>query len=138
MGNTGILLLLNSYFLLTFIESKSEKHMKSDISGISHKISVIAGKLREQVKEEREVATADYTEPRASQVALVVKNPPADAGDMSQAFDLWVGKNPWRRPLATHFNMLPGESPGQGSLAAAVPGIAKSQTQLKRFSTYAY
>ena len=30
----------------------------------------------------------------ASQVALVVKNPPANAGDMRLEFDPWVGKIP--------------------------------------------
>ena len=29
-----------------------------------------------------------------SQVALVVKNPPANAGDMRGGFDPWVGKTP--------------------------------------------
>ena len=33
----------------------------------------------------------------ASQVALVVKNPPAEAGDERLGFDPWVGKIPWRR-----------------------------------------
>ena len=32
----------------------------------------------------------------ASQVVLVVKNPPANAGDIkSRGFDPWVGKIPW-------------------------------------------
>ena len=33
----------------------------------------------------------------ASQVALVVKNPPANAGEMRCKFDPWVRKIPWRR-----------------------------------------
>ena len=33
----------------------------------------------------------------ASQVALVVKNPPADAGDMRCRLNPWVGKISWRR-----------------------------------------
>ena len=33
----------------------------------------------------------------ASQLALVVKNLPANAGDMRCGFDPWVGKIPWRR-----------------------------------------
>ena len=33
----------------------------------------------------------------ASQVALVVKNPSASAGDMRCGFSPWVGKIPWRR-----------------------------------------
>ena len=35
---------------------------------------------------------------QASQVILVVKNPPANAEDVKRhMFDLWVGKVPWRR-----------------------------------------
>ena len=34
---------------------------------------------------------------RASQVALVVKNLPASAGDMRHRFNPWVGKIPWKR-----------------------------------------
>ena len=33
----------------------------------------------------------------ASQVALVVKNPPANAGDKRSGFDPWLGMIPWRR-----------------------------------------
>ena len=33
---------------------------------------------------------------QASQVVLVVKNLPANAGDMRGRFDPWVGKIPWR------------------------------------------
>ena len=33
----------------------------------------------------------------ASQVTLVVKNPPANAGDIRNQFAPWVGKIPWRR-----------------------------------------
>ena len=32
----------------------------------------------------------------APQVVLVVKNPPANAGDR-RGFDPWIGKTPWRR-----------------------------------------
>ena len=37
------------------------------------------------------------TEQGASQAALVVKNPPASAGDARDGFDPLVGKIPWRR-----------------------------------------
>ena len=45
---------------------------------------------------------AEYLDPgqyymRASQVALVVKNLPNNAGDMRLGFDPWVRKIPWRR-----------------------------------------
>ena len=33
----------------------------------------------------------------ASQVALVVRNLPANTGDIRDRFDPWVGKIPWRR-----------------------------------------
>ena len=33
-------------------------------------------------------------------MALVVKNPPANAGNKRCRFDPWVGKVPWRRSLA--------------------------------------
>ena len=35
--------------------------------------------------------------PQASQVALVVKNVPANLGDMRNGFNPWVEKIPWRR-----------------------------------------
>ena len=34
---------------------------------------------------------------QAPQVVLVVKNPPANAGDKKHSFDLWVKKIPWSR-----------------------------------------
>ena len=43
---------------------------------------------------------------RVSQVVLVVKNLPANAGDMRCSFDPWVGKIPWRRAWATHSSIL--------------------------------
>ena len=30
-------------------------------------------------------------------MALVVKNPPANVGDVRHQFDPWIGKIPWRR-----------------------------------------
>ena len=56
--------------------------------------------------------------PWASQVALVVKNPPANAGDTGSIpeFDPWVTKIPWRRAWKPTPVYLPGESHGQRSL----------------------
>ena len=57
----------------------------------------------------------------ASQVALVVKNPPASSGDVKRrGLDYWVGKVPWRRkwqpaPVVT------GESHGERSLVGCGP-----------------
>ena len=40
------------------------------------------------------------------QVALVVKNQPANAGDVRCVFDPWVGKIPLEEDLATHSSIL--------------------------------
>ena len=57
----------------------------------------------------------------ASQVALMVKNPAANAGDQKKkkksSFNTWVGKIPWRRAWQPSPVFLPGESHGQRSLA---------------------
>ena len=59
---------------------------------------------------------------RASQVALVVKNLPANAGNiMKCGFDLWVGKIPWRRAWQPTPVFLPGEPHGQRSLVGYSP-----------------
>ena len=54
----------------------------------------------------------------ASQVALVVKSLPANAGDERDkrcGLDSWVGKIPWRRAWQPTPVSLPGESRGQRS-----------------------
>ena len=54
----------------------------------------------------------------ASQVALVVKNLPASAGDTRdkrRGFSLWARKIPWGRKWQTTPVFLPGESHGQRS-----------------------
>ena len=52
-----------------------------------------------------------------SQVALVVKNSPANVGDIKRCgFDPWVGKIPWRRAWQPTPVFLPRESHGQRSL----------------------
>ena len=67
-------------------------------------------------------------------VMLVVKNPPANAGEIR--FNPWVGKIPCRRAWHPR-SFLPGESHGQRSLAGCSPWVTKNQTQLKRLSTLA-
>ena len=58
----------------------------------------------------------------ASQVVLVVKNPPAKAGDVKRhRFDPWVGKIPWRRAWQPTAVFLTGESHGQRSLVGYSP-----------------
>ena len=42
----------------------------------------------------------------ASQVALIVKNLPANVGDERCGFDLWVGKIPLEKEMATHSSVL--------------------------------
>ena len=64
----------------------------------------------------------------AFQVALVVKNPLANAGNIRDKgwFDPWVGKIPWRR--AWQPTLLPGESHGQRSLVGYTEhGVTKSR-----------
>ena len=57
----------------------------------------------------------------ASQVALVVKNPPANASDLRDRFDPWVRKIPWRKAWQPTPVILPGESHGQRSLKGYSP-----------------
>ena len=54
-------------------------------------------------------------EGNASQVVLVVNNPPDNAGDRRCRFDPWVGKIPWRWAWQPTQVVLPGESHGQRS-----------------------
>ena len=58
----------------------------------------------------------------ASQVVLVVKNLPTNAGRYKkQGFDPWVRKIPWRRIQQPTPVFLPGKSHGQRSLAGYSP-----------------
>ena len=57
----------------------------------------------------------------ASQVALVVKNLPANAGGMTSGFSPWVGKVPWGRKWQPAPVFLPRESHGPRSLAGYSP-----------------
>ena len=53
----------------------------------------------------------DKPKGRASQVTLMVKNPPTNAEDIRHGFDPWVRKVPWRRALQPPSVFLPAESP---------------------------
>ena len=66
----------------------------------------------------------------ASQVILVVKNPPANAGRCKTCgFNTWVGKIRWRRARQPSLVFLPGESHGQRGLAGCCPrGHKESDT----------
>ena len=61
---------------------------------------------------------------RAFQVALVVKNTLAKAGDRCKGlrFDPWVGEILWRRKWQPALLFLPGKSHGQRSLVGCSPG----------------
>ena len=52
----------------------------------------------------------------ASQVVLVVKTLPANAGNKRCGFDPWDGKIPWRRKWQPAPGFWPGKSHGQKSL----------------------
>ena len=58
---------------------------------------------------------------RASHVALVVKSPPANAGDTRNGLHPWVGKTPWRRKWHSTSVSLPGKLHGQRSLVGHSP-----------------
>ena len=61
----------------------------------------------------------------ASQVALVVKNPPA----MRRGFNPWVGKIPWRRKWQPTPVLFPGKSDGQRTPVGYRPwGCKESDT----------
>ena len=62
-----------------------------------------------------------------AQVALVVKNPPANAGYGRCGFNPWVGKIPWGWKWQPTPVYLPGKYHEQRSLAT-VHGVAKSWT----------
>ena len=62
-------------------------------------------------------------------VCLVVKNPPANAGDLRIQFNPWVRMVPWRRKWQPIPVFLPGESHGQRSLVGYSPwGHTESDT----------
>ena len=73
----------------------------------------------------------------ASQVALVVKNLPASAGDIRDTGSIPAsGRSPRRRKWQSTPVFLPGESHGQRSRLGTVHGVTKSQAQLKRLSMH--
>ena len=75
----------------------------------------------------------------ASQEALVVKNPPANAGDIRDTCSTpGSGKTPWRRARQPTPLFLPGESHGQRSLAGYSPaGCKESDTTAMTEHTHA-
>ena len=77
-----------------------------------------------------------FTSPQwVSQLALVVKNPPANAGDERHGFNPWVG-NPLERGHGNPLQYSCLENPiNRGDWWAIVHGVTKSRT-LKRLSTH--
>ena len=71
-------------------------------------------------------------------MVLVVKNPPANAGDLrDKGFDPWVGKTPGGEdgyPL--QYSCL-GNPMDRGAWQATAHGVTESQTRLKQLSTHA-
>ena len=65
---------------------------------------------------------------RSFRMALVVKNLPANAGNVKGGLSLWVGKIPRRRAWQPTPVFLPGESHGQRSLAGYSHRVTKSRT----------
>ena len=61
----------------------------------------------------------------ASQVALVVKNLPAKAGDLRDAGPSWVCKISWGRAWQPTPVFLPGESMDRGAWWATVHGVKR-------------
>ena len=70
----------------------------------------------------------------ASQVVVVVKNPPANAERWVQS--LGQRKIPWRREWQPNPVSLPGESHGQRSLAGKSPGGCEKSDTAKRLSRH--
>ena len=65
-------------------------------------------------------------------VALSVKNPPTNAGDMS--LDPWIGNIPWRKKWQLTPLFLPGKLYDRGAWWATAHRVAKSQTQIEPLS----
>ena len=69
----------------------------------------------------------------ASQVALVVKNLPVSAGDITHVGLIPVSEDPWEEEMATHSSILAWKnSMNRGARWATVHGVAESQTRLSK------
>ena len=66
-----------------------------------------------------------------------MKNPPVNTGDVRDGeFDPWVGKISWRRAWHPLQYSCLGNPMDRRTWQAAVHGVTKSQTRLKRLSTH--
>ena len=87
-------------------------------------LATVCGAAKSQKKTER-LSTAPST---AQQVALGIKNPPANAGDIGDTGSN-PGNTPWRRKWQPTPVFFPGESHGQRSLVGYSPqGHKESDT----------
>ena len=72
-----------------------------------------------------------------SQVALAIKNPPANAGDGRDAGSIpGSGRSPWRREWQPTPVFSPVKSHGQWSLAGYRPEGRKESDMIERQSTH--
>ena len=67
----------------------------------------------------------------AFQVALVVKNPPANVGDRRECVQSLGWEDPLEQGMANHSSVLAWRIPRRGAWRAAVHRAAKSQTRRK-------
>ena len=68
---------------------------------------------------------------RASQVALLVKNPPANAGDVGDMGSIPGWEDPLEKGMATHSSILAWRIPWRihrGAWQATVHGVTKNRT----------
>ena len=69
----------------------------------------------------------------------MVKNPPANAGDVEMWFRSLDWEDPLEEEMATYSSVLCLENPvDRGAWWATVHRVAKSQTQLKQINMHAY
>ena len=107
-------IILNEY-IPQLIDGHQQSHQHREAGWLVYREQFLPWCKRYQVQ--------DPDEPffRNSQEALVVKNPPANAGDWETGFDPWVGETPRRRAQQPASVTLPGEPQGQRSLEGYSP-----------------
>ena len=72
------------------------------------------------------------------QVVVVVKNPPASAGDVRDQVQSLDWEDPLEEGMATHFSSCLENPMDRGAWWAAVHRVPKSQARLKQFTMNAY
>ena len=69
-------------------------------------------------------------------MVLVVKNPPANVGDMKHGFGPWVKKILWSRACQLTPVFLPGKF--HGAWRVSIHGVTKSQIRLSAYMSIPY